>query len=276
MVPGERGEGEPGHRVEEATRPQPADERCHAHVLPAGPGDQTGSRGRPGQQPASSRRPRKRLAGHHRGRWAKSAASARSEVTTSGAACWSSATSSRMRSSAAFRPRRCRVAHGHAGVLALRQLGIDDVEHEHELVARAGLEALQSGEEAAGGRGTVAATSRLAPCRSRCSRRPRRSSWWAQPSRRAGIPRLARSPVGGSVLARRKADVGGCTVMKDTLATGIRGSARHVVTADMSPQHLPRKVLSTPSMIRLIEVACLTTAQEHLRPARRRSGSTCA
>jgi predicted thioesterase len=52
--------------------------------------------------------------------------------------------------------------------------------------------------------------------------------------------------------------------MKDTLATGIRGSARHLVTADMSPPHLPSKVLSTPSMIQLIEQTCLVTAQEHL------------
>ena len=52
--------------------------------------------------------------------------------------------------------------------------------------------------------------------------------------------------------------------MKDTLATGVRGSARHLVTADMSPPHLPSKVLSTPSMIQLIEGTCLTTAQAHL------------
>ena len=54
--------------------------------------------------------------------------------------------------------------------------------------------------------------------------------------------------------------------MKDSLAIGIRGTARHVVTADMAPKHLPRKVLSTPSMIQLIEVTCLMTAQEHLDP----------
>ena len=52
--------------------------------------------------------------------------------------------------------------------------------------------------------------------------------------------------------------------MKDTLAVGIRGSARHLVTEDMSPQHLPNKVLSTPSMVQLIEITCLTTAQQHL------------
>ena len=54
--------------------------------------------------------------------------------------------------------------------------------------------------------------------------------------------------------------------MKDTLATGIRGSARHLVTADMSPPHLPSKVLSTPSMIQLTEETCLATAQGHLDP----------
>jgi fluoroacetyl-CoA thioesterase len=32
----------------------------------------------------------------------------------------------------------------------------------------------------------------------------------------------------------------------------------------MSPAHLPSKVLSTPSMIQLIEGTCLATAQEHL------------
>ena len=52
--------------------------------------------------------------------------------------------------------------------------------------------------------------------------------------------------------------------MKDSLAVGISGSARHLVTPDMSPAHLPNKVLSTPSMVQLIEMTCLTTAQAHL------------
>lgn len=52
--------------------------------------------------------------------------------------------------------------------------------------------------------------------------------------------------------------------MKDSLTTGVRGHSHHVVDAGMSPQHLPTKVLSTPSMIGLIEQTCLTTAQEHL------------
>jgi fluoroacetyl-CoA thioesterase len=52
--------------------------------------------------------------------------------------------------------------------------------------------------------------------------------------------------------------------MKDSLTIGIRGQSHHVVDAAMSPQHLPTKVLSTPSMIGLIEQTCLTTAQQHL------------
>ena len=52
--------------------------------------------------------------------------------------------------------------------------------------------------------------------------------------------------------------------MHDTLAIGLRGSSRHLVTDDMAPPHLPSKVLSTPSMIQLIEWTCLVTAQEHL------------
>ena len=52
--------------------------------------------------------------------------------------------------------------------------------------------------------------------------------------------------------------------MRDTLTTGIRGGSSHVVTDDMSPKHLPAKVLSTPAMIQLIEATCLAIAQEHL------------
>ena len=52
--------------------------------------------------------------------------------------------------------------------------------------------------------------------------------------------------------------------MKDTLTTGLRGHSRHVVDESMSPPHLPTKVLSTPSMIGLIENTCLATAQDHL------------
>ena len=52
--------------------------------------------------------------------------------------------------------------------------------------------------------------------------------------------------------------------MRDSLKNGLSGSARYTVTEDMSPPHLPNKVLSTPDMIRLIEGTCLQTAQEHL------------
>ena len=52
--------------------------------------------------------------------------------------------------------------------------------------------------------------------------------------------------------------------MKDTLTTGVRGESHHLVDESMSPPHLPTKVLSTPSMIGLIEDTCLWAAQEHL------------
>ncbi len=52
--------------------------------------------------------------------------------------------------------------------------------------------------------------------------------------------------------------------MKDSLQIGLTGSASYTVTDDMSPPHLPNKVLSTPDMIRLIEATCLLAAQEHL------------
>jgi fluoroacetyl-CoA thioesterase len=52
--------------------------------------------------------------------------------------------------------------------------------------------------------------------------------------------------------------------MKDSLATGLEGSASHVVTADMSPPHLPVVVLSTPAMIQLMEQTCLQGIEEHL------------
>ena len=52
--------------------------------------------------------------------------------------------------------------------------------------------------------------------------------------------------------------------MKDTLIEGLNGSEIHRVTEDMSPPHLPMKVLSTPDMIRLIEQTCLLGVQPHL------------
>lgn len=52
--------------------------------------------------------------------------------------------------------------------------------------------------------------------------------------------------------------------MKDTLTTGLRAVQRYRVSDDMAPPHLPMKVLSTPSMIGLIEGTCLQLAQGHL------------
>lgn len=52
--------------------------------------------------------------------------------------------------------------------------------------------------------------------------------------------------------------------MADPLTVGFAGSETHLVTDEMSPPHLPTKVLSTPDMIRLIEATCLTGVQPHL------------
>jgi fluoroacetyl-CoA thioesterase len=52
--------------------------------------------------------------------------------------------------------------------------------------------------------------------------------------------------------------------MKDTLKVGVAREARYTVTREMAPPHLPRIVLSTPSMISLIEGTCLAAGQEHL------------
>ena len=52
--------------------------------------------------------------------------------------------------------------------------------------------------------------------------------------------------------------------MLDTLKVGIENEAEYAVTEDMSPPHLPVKVLATPEMIRLIEGTCLMAAQPHL------------
>ncbi|MGH1492517.1 MAG: thioesterase family protein [Acidimicrobiales bacterium] len=52
--------------------------------------------------------------------------------------------------------------------------------------------------------------------------------------------------------------------MKDSLQPGLSATASYMVTEDMSPPHLPAKVLSTPNMVGLIEQTCLLLAQEHL------------
>jgi len=54
------------------------------------------------------------------------------------------------------------------------------------------------------------------------------------------------------------------TRMKESLTPGIETEAKYKVTKDMAPPHLPMPVLSTPSMIGLIEGTCLQLAQPHL------------
>src|SRR5438105_13352180 len=52
--------------------------------------------------------------------------------------------------------------------------------------------------------------------------------------------------------------------MRDTLKPGLELERRYAVTRDMSPAHLQEPVLSTPSMVNLIELTCLALAHEHL------------
>lgn len=52
--------------------------------------------------------------------------------------------------------------------------------------------------------------------------------------------------------------------MKESLVEGVEAEASYTVTDEMSPPHLPVKVLSTPAMIQLIEGTCLTSVQPHL------------
>lgn len=52
--------------------------------------------------------------------------------------------------------------------------------------------------------------------------------------------------------------------MKPSLQPGITADMSAAVTEDMAPPHLPVKVLSTPSMISLIERTCFACAQPHL------------
>lgn len=52
--------------------------------------------------------------------------------------------------------------------------------------------------------------------------------------------------------------------MKDTLAIGIAVESTYTVTKEMSPPHLPVAVLSTPSMVQLIEATCLNAVQPYL------------
>lgn len=52
--------------------------------------------------------------------------------------------------------------------------------------------------------------------------------------------------------------------MTQPIDVGFTASATYTVTDDMSPPHLPTKVLSTPDMIQLIEQTCLQAIQPHL------------
>jgi fluoroacetyl-CoA thioesterase len=52
--------------------------------------------------------------------------------------------------------------------------------------------------------------------------------------------------------------------MKESLVEGLVANSTYTITDDMSPPHLPVKVLSTPSMIQLIEGTCLSSVQPHL------------
>jgi fluoroacetyl-CoA thioesterase len=53
-------------------------------------------------------------------------------------------------------------------------------------------------------------------------------------------------------------------IVRESLTPGIEHRASYDVSADMVPAHLPRAVLSTPSMIELIEQTCLAAVQPHL------------
>lgn len=55
-----------------------------------------------------------------------------------------------------------------------------------------------------------------------------------------------------------------CTPVKDSLGPGVSNQAHHTVTKEMSAPHLPVAVLSTPTMVGLIEGCCLLAAAPHL------------
>jgi fluoroacetyl-CoA thioesterase len=55
--------------------------------------------------------------------------------------------------------------------------------------------------------------------------------------------------------------------MKDSLQPGIEHEHSYPVEETMVPKHLSVPVLSTPSMIQLIEGTCLVSAQPHLDDA---------
>jgi fluoroacetyl-CoA thioesterase len=52
--------------------------------------------------------------------------------------------------------------------------------------------------------------------------------------------------------------------VKESLQPGLENILEVTVTPEMSPPHLPVKVLSTPSMVQLMEQTCLLSAAPHL------------
>ena len=52
--------------------------------------------------------------------------------------------------------------------------------------------------------------------------------------------------------------------MKDTLVVGIENEVTFTVEKGMTPNHIPAPVLSTPSMVGMIEGTCLLNTQPHL------------
>ena len=52
--------------------------------------------------------------------------------------------------------------------------------------------------------------------------------------------------------------------MKPSMEIGLEDEGTFVVTADMTPGHLPVVVVSTPSMIRKVEDLCAALAERHL------------
>jgi fluoroacetyl-CoA thioesterase len=52
--------------------------------------------------------------------------------------------------------------------------------------------------------------------------------------------------------------------LKDSLTAGVANEQGYRVTEEMAPPHLPVKVLSTPSMVQLIEETCHRAVQPHL------------
>ena len=52
--------------------------------------------------------------------------------------------------------------------------------------------------------------------------------------------------------------------MKETLAVGLEKKLNYTVTIDMKPGHISAPVLSTPSMVGLIEGTCLRSVIDHL------------